>query len=286
MRSRSSSARARSPAAAGCFSATRSRTASPRCATCRRGSTSAAPRAIPTGRGRRPRDQDPGAARDHRLGEAGLRQGRCDADVLRRPARGEGRRRRDRRRRDAGRHGRDAGRLHRARRHSDAAGDADRGGRAPGARHAPAGAADRLGWDPERGRRREGARARRRRGLDRDCGAHRDGRQQPRVRGGVPPRSGARPASTTTTRPGATRSGSRPRTKSSRRGSIRSLGGRKIANYLRVLTLETQTLARACGKSHVHNLEPEDLVAFTVEAAAMARVPLAGTDWIPGVAPR
>ena len=60
------------------------------------------------------------------------------------------------------------------------------------------------------------------------------------------------------------------------------LGGRRIANYLRVLTLETQTLARACGKSHVHNLEPEDLVALTIEAAAMARVPLAGTDWIPG----
>jgi methylamine---glutamate N-methyltransferase subunit C len=58
--------------------------------------------------------------------------------------------------------------------------------------------------------------------------------------------------------------------------------GRKLANYLTVLTLETQTIARACGKSHVHNLEPEDLVALTVEAAAMARVPLAGTDWIPG----
>src|SRR5436853_416332 len=61
------------------------------------------------------------------------------------------------------------------------------------------------------------------------------------------------------------------------------IAGRRVANYLRVLTLETQTLARACGKSHVHNLEPEDLVALTVEAAAMARVPLAGTDWIPGV---
>jgi glutamate synthase domain-containing protein 2 len=60
------------------------------------------------------------------------------------------------------------------------------------------------------------------------------------------------------------------------------LGGRRIANYLRVLTLEAQTLARACGHSHLHNLEPEDLVALTVEAAAMARVPLAGTDWIPG----
>ena len=60
------------------------------------------------------------------------------------------------------------------------------------------------------------------------------------------------------------------------------LGGRRLANYLAVLTLEAQTIARACGKSHVHNLEPEDLVALTVEAAAMARVPLAGTNWIPG----
>ncbi len=58
--------------------------------------------------------------------------------------------------------------------------------------------------------------------------------------------------------------------------------GRRLANYLSVLALETQTIARACGKSHVHNLEPEDLVALTIEAAAMARVPLAGTDWIPG----
>ena len=60
------------------------------------------------------------------------------------------------------------------------------------------------------------------------------------------------------------------------------LGGRRLANYLRTMVLETQTLARACGKSHVHNLEPEDLVALTIEAAAMARVPLAGTSWIPG----
>jgi glutamate synthase domain-containing protein 2 len=58
--------------------------------------------------------------------------------------------------------------------------------------------------------------------------------------------------------------------------------GRRLANYLSVLTLEAQTIARACGKSHLHNLEPEDLVALTLEAAAMARVPLAGTNWIPG----
>ena len=42
-------------------------------------------------------------------------------------------------------------------------------------------------------------------------------------------------------------------------------------------------LARACGKTNVHSLEPEDLCALTVEAAAMAKVPLAGTSYIPGV---
>jgi glutamate synthase domain-containing protein 2 len=62
------------------------------------------------------------------------------------------------------------------------------------------------------------------------------------------------------------------------------LGGRRLANYLSVLTMEAQTIARACGKSHLHNLEPEDLVALTMEAAAMTRLPLAGTDWYPGKA--
>jgi hypothetical protein len=56
-----------------------------------------------------------------------------------------------------------------------------------------------------------------------------------------------------------------------------------VYNFLHTLTLECQMLARACGKTDVHNLEPEDLCALTVEAAAMARVPLAGTDYIPGV---
>ncbi|MCZ6619997.1 MAG: FMN-binding glutamate synthase family protein [Gammaproteobacteria bacterium] len=60
------------------------------------------------------------------------------------------------------------------------------------------------------------------------------------------------------------------------------VGGRRLANYLRTITMETQIIARACGKSHVLNLEPEDLCALSVEAAAMAGVPLAGTSWIPG----
>jgi glutamate synthase domain-containing protein 2 len=60
------------------------------------------------------------------------------------------------------------------------------------------------------------------------------------------------------------------------------IAGRRLANYLKVMTLEAQTLARACGKNHLHNLEPEDLAALTLDAAAMARVPLAGTNWTPG----
>ena len=59
-------------------------------------------------------------------------------------------------------------------------------------------------------------------------------------------------------------------------------GARRLRNYLNVMTLEAQTIARACGHNHLHNLEPEDLCALTMEAAAMAQVPLAGTDWWPG----
>ena len=61
------------------------------------------------------------------------------------------------------------------------------------------------------------------------------------------------------------------------------LGGRRLANYLSVMTMEAQTIARACGKNDLRNLEPEDLCALTVESAAMAGVPLAGTNWIPGI---
>jgi glutamate synthase domain-containing protein 2 len=60
------------------------------------------------------------------------------------------------------------------------------------------------------------------------------------------------------------------------------VGARRVRNYLKTLNMELTTLARACGKQDVHHLEPEDLVALTVEAAAMAQVPLAGTSWIPG----
>ncbi len=55
-----------------------------------------------------------------------------------------------------------------------------------------------------------------------------------------------------------------------------------VANYLQSLVMEAQSLARACGKSDVHNLEREDLVALTLEASAMTKLPLAGTDFVMG----
>jgi len=61
-----------------------------------------------------------------------------------------------------------------------------------------------------------------------------------------------------------------------------ALGAERIRNYFNTLTMELTTIARACGKQNVHHLEREDLVALTIEAAAMAQLPLAGTDWIPG----
>ena len=56
----------------------------------------------------------------------------------------------------------------------------------------------------------------------------------------------------------------------------------RVYNFLTALTMELQMLARACGKTNVHSLEPEDLAALTVEASAMARVPLAGTTYTVG----
>jgi glutamate synthase domain-containing protein 2 len=61
-----------------------------------------------------------------------------------------------------------------------------------------------------------------------------------------------------------------------------AVGAKRLKNYLKTVNMELTTIARACGKQDVHHLEKEDLVALTVEAAAMAGVPLAGTSWVPG----
>ena len=59
----------------------------------------------------------------------------------------------------------------------------------------------------------------------------------------------------------------------------------RVANFFHALTSEIQILARACGKSDVHHLEPEDLRALTLEASLITGLPLAGTNRVFGGGP-
>ena len=56
----------------------------------------------------------------------------------------------------------------------------------------------------------------------------------------------------------------------------------RVANFLLAMTLEVQMIARACGKANVHDLDPDDLRALTIESAAITGIPLVGTNWVPG----
>ena len=53
--------------------------------------------------------------------------------------------------------------------------------------------------------------------------------------------------------------------------------------YFLLIVLTPQLLARACGKTNIHSLEPEDMAALTMEASALAKVPLSGTNHTVGV---
>ncbi len=55
-------------------------------------------------------------------------------------------------------------------------------------------------------------------------------------------------------------------------------GAERIARYLTAMTMEITALAKACGKSSVHNLEVEDLRALSFEASAFTGVKMAGID--------
>ncbi len=59
----------------------------------------------------------------------------------------------------------------------------------------------------------------------------------------------------------------------------------RVANFFHALNSEIQILARACGKSDVHHLEPEDLRALTLEASMITGLPLAGTNRVFGGGP-
>ncbi len=55
-------------------------------------------------------------------------------------------------------------------------------------------------------------------------------------------------------------------------------GAERIARFLTAMTMEVTALAKACGKSSVHNLETEDLRALSFEASAFTGVKMAGID--------
>lgn len=59
----------------------------------------------------------------------------------------------------------------------------------------------------------------------------------------------------------------------------------RVANFLTATTMEIQMLARACGKSNVHDLEPEDMRALTLEASMITGIPLVGTRRVFGGGP-
>ena len=59
----------------------------------------------------------------------------------------------------------------------------------------------------------------------------------------------------------------------------------RVANFLSATTMEIQMLARGCGKSNVHDLEPEDMRALTLEASMITGIPLVGTRRVFGGGP-
>ena len=62
-------------------------------------------------------------------------------------------------------------------------------------------------------------------------------------------------------------------------------GAERVANLLQAMTSEIQILARACGKADVHDLEPEDMRALSMEASMICGIPLAGTNRVFGGGP-
>lgn len=51
----------------------------------------------------------------------------------------------------------------------------------------------------------------------------------------------------------------------------------RVTNLLRAMTLEVQMIARACGKADVHDLDPDDMRALTLESSMITGIPLVGT---------
>jgi hypothetical protein len=53
----------------------------------------------------------------------------------------------------------------------------------------------------------------------------------------------------------------------------------RVFNFVRSMTMEMQMFARACEKGSVHDLEPEDMRALTLETSLITAIPLAGPEF-------
>ena len=55
-------------------------------------------------------------------------------------------------------------------------------------------------------------------------------------------------------------------------------GAECVLRFVRAMLMEASILARGCGKTDVHNLEPEDLRSLSIETSRATGVPLVGRD--------
>ena len=72
----------------------------------------------------------------------------------------------------------------------------------------------------------------------------------------------SRPGTAITATPGAARSGVATQDPKLRARLDPDEAAERVYNFLHTLAIECQMMARACGKTNVHSLEPEDLAAL------------------------
>ena len=143
--------------------------------------------------------------------------------------------------------------------------------------HVRRGPADRGGRHPERRRRRQGDRARRGRLLHRHGGADRAQLQRARSTSRTTRRSAPSPGACHHCHTGRCPVGVTTQDPELMARLPIDEAAERIANFLTAMTLEVQMLARACGKANIHDLDPEDLRALTLEASLITGIPLVGT---------
>ena len=138
---------------------------------------------------------------------------------------------------------------------------------------------DHLGRHPQRRGRRQGAGAGRRRRLDRHRRDDRAQLQQAGLRRGLRARWAPSPGACHHCHTGLCPVGITTQDEDLIARLPVDEAAERVAGFLNSMTQEMQMFARACGKNDVHDLEPEDLRAMTIEASAITGIPLVGTDF-------